>query len=239
MGVYRIAVCEDERFLREELAETCRDILSGLGVEYELDTFSCAQELQDALMVGTRFDIMCLDILMPGQNGMELAQEIRRYDDRVSLLFITSSTDHLLEGYSVRPIQYLLKPVSRKELEAAVRTDLRLNHQPRILRLSAGGRIVVLELRDILYLEGRDHGTYVVTERDEQFFRLSLQDVEKQLPAEEFCRCHRSFVVNLSQIRNATNHAIVLDGDRWIPIGRGSLNQFRQQFNAYLNAGNI
>lgn len=237
--MYRIAVCEDESHLREELAGLCREILTRMEVEHSLALFSSAEQLQSALNMGRRFDLLCLDILMPGQNGMELAQEIRRHDERVSLLFITSSTDFLQDGYSVRPIQYLLKPVRMKELETAIRTDLRLHHLPRILRLSAGGKTVVVLLRDILYLEGRDHGTCVFTERDEQSFRLSLQEVEKHLPAGEFCRCHRSFVVNLSQIRDVSSQEVLLAGGRRVPIGRSFLNQFRQQFNAYLNAGNI
>lgn len=237
--MYRVAVCEDEPDLREDLSGLCRDILAKIEVEHSITLFSSAEELQSALNRGSRFDLMCLDILMPGQNGMELARGIRQHDDRVSLLFITSSTDFLQEGYSVRPIQYLLKPVEMEKLEAALPTDLLLHHQPRTISLQAGGKTVVFWLRDILYIEGRDHGTYVVTEQDEHFFRLSLQEVEKQLPAEEFCRCHRSFVVNLPQIRDVSSHEILLGGDKRLPIGRGSQNQFRQQFNAYLNVGNI
>lgn len=176
---------------------------------------------------------------MPGQNGMELAREIRLHDDRVSLLFITSSTDFLREGYSVRPIHYLLKPADMKELEMVIRTDLRLHHQPRTISLQAGGKTVVLRLKDILYIEARDHGTYVFLEQAEQYFRLSLQGLEKQLPADEFCRCHRSFLVNLAQIRDVSSQEILLSGDKQVPMGRGYLKQFRYRLNAYLNAGNI
>ena len=48
---------------------------------------------------------------MGGKSGMKLAQELRQRDDKTSILFITSSTEFLKDGYSVRPIQYLLKPV--------------------------------------------------------------------------------------------------------------------------------
>ncbi|MFR6591230.1 MAG: hypothetical protein ACLURV_15260 [Gallintestinimicrobium sp.] len=67
---------------------------------------------------------------MDGKTGMKLAQELQERDDRTSILFITGSTEFLKDGYSVRPIQYLLAGF-REDLEQAIKTDLRLYHQPR------------------------------------------------------------------------------------------------------------
>ena len=131
---------------------------------------------------------------------MELAREVREYDDQVSILFVTGSEDHLREGYSVRPIQYLFKPIRREELERAVETDLRLYHPPRNLTLRSGGRAVVIPLSEIVYFESRNHALEVWTRDGVQNFWLSLSDVEKLLPPGRFCRSHVSYLVNLDYV---------------------------------------
>ena len=129
--MYRVAVCEDEKNLREDLCAQCAAILSELQIEHTVTPYSSAEELEASFSAGAEFSLLCLDILMDGKTGMKLAQELRERDDRTSILFITGSTEFLKDGYSVRPIQYLLKPVSREDLEQAIKTDLRLYHQPR------------------------------------------------------------------------------------------------------------
>ena len=114
--MYRVAVCEDEKNLREDLCAQCAAILSELQVEHTVTPYSSAEELEAAFSAGAEFSLLCLDILMDGKTGMKLAQELRERDDRTSILFITGSTEFLKDGYSVRPIQYLLKPVSREDL---------------------------------------------------------------------------------------------------------------------------
>ncbi|MDO5786033.1 MAG: response regulator [Eubacteriales bacterium] len=101
--MYRIAVCEDESSLQEELVAQCREIVTGLGVEHEIMLFASAEELEAALSDGAQFDLLCLDILLAGKNGMELAMELRKRDEQTSILFITSSREYVLEGYKVNP----------------------------------------------------------------------------------------------------------------------------------------
>ena len=114
--MYEVAICEDEEVLRDGLCTQCSQILDDLKVEHTVSPYSSAEELESALSGGAVYSLLCLDILMDGKTGMELAQELRERDEKTSILFITSSTEFLKDGYSVRPIQYLLKPVKREEL---------------------------------------------------------------------------------------------------------------------------
>lgn len=157
--MYLVAVCEDQKDTREETAALCEEILAELGVEHQVAVFSSAEELETRLLGGERFDLLCLDILMGGESGMELAKKLRTTDNRTSILFLTGSSEFLKDGYEVRPIQYLFKPVSRAELRRAIETDLRLNHRPRTFSIKVGGRTAALPLDEICYVESRDHGS--------------------------------------------------------------------------------
>lgn len=128
--MYHVAVCEDEAVLRRELCGQCEAVLAEMQVAHRVTAFSSAEELEAALASGETFSLLCLDILMGGKNGMELARELRAREDETSILFITGSTEFLKDGYSVRPIQYLLKPVEPEALRRAIDTDLRLHHRP-------------------------------------------------------------------------------------------------------------
>ncbi len=234
--MYRIGICDDEKVLLEELCRMCGQILSQLGIEYEMETFGSVKELKEALDLGERFHLLCLDILMPGENGMEFAYELRKRDEETSILFVTNSTDFLLEGYGVRPIQYLLKPVKYSDLERALADDIRLHYAAQTVSVTAGGKTTVLPLASIRYVESRNHGCAFVMEDREPFFWLSMGRAEAMLPKEQFCRCHNSYLINLSQVVGTDSQEVRLKGDIRIPISRRYSKEFQTALTRFLNS---
>ena len=234
--MYRLAICEDEENLREELRRLCEEILSELNVSFEISVFSSADELSAETAEGARFDLFCLDIMMQGKNGMELAKELRRHDDGVSILFVTGSSEFLKEGYQVRPIQYLYKPVDRQELKQALRTDLRLHHEPKTVSLKLKNRMVLLSVEDICYVESRNHRIEThLSDGNTRDFPCSLSEIIQRLPQEKFCRCHNSFLVNMAHISEIGRKEIVLDDGTEVPVGRSYSENLRNRFVHYLN----
>lgn len=232
--MYAVAVCEDRQETRTEILSLCDAILTELAVEHRVSPFSSAEALEAALRSGERFDLLCLDILMEGESGMELARRLRETDERTSILFLTGSSEFLKDGYEVRPLQYLLKPIDRGELMRAIETDLRLHHRPRTVTLRVGARTLVLPLEDIRYVESRDHGSVFHMNGDERFLPLSLGETESLLPRECFCRCHNSFLVNMRHIRGLGGRTLYLtDGE--LSIGRKYAADFQERFVRYLN----
>jgi len=235
--MYRVALCEDEACQLQELQTMCKEILTHMDVEHEIHPFASADELGAAFKNGMQFDLLCLDILMAGQTGMELATELRKWDDQTSILFITCSTDYLLEGYTVRPIQYLLKPVQQHDLQKAIQTDLRLNHQPRTISLKIKGKTSILPLSDIHYVESQNHGCVFFTDSGTHFFQINLTEIEALLPSRQFARCHNSFMINMTQIQTVNSREIRLMDGSSLPIGRRYGKDFQSKFVRYLNLG--
>ena len=232
--MYRVAICEDEAVLRESLAGLCHTLLTGLAPEHEIAAFPSAEALSSALEAGAQYDLLLLDILMEGKSGMELAREVRGRDEHVSILFLTSSDQFLKEGYAVRPIQYLFKPVDLSELAEALETDLRLHHRPRTLTLRSGGKAVALEIPSILYLESRNHSLIVRTDKREQCFRMSLTEAEGLLPAEQFCRCHNSYLVNMARIGQIGRRELTLSDGTQLPVSKRFHDTIHRRFIQFL-----
>lgn len=234
--MYRVAVCEDEPALLADLCAHCQQILTKLKTQCHVEPFTSADALWTALDTGAAFDLLCLDILMPGITGMELALRLRERDEETSIVFITSSSEHLLQGYEVQPIGYLMKPLDPDALEKVLQTDLRLHHRPQTVTLRAGGHTAVLPISSIFYVESRDHGCFVHTDSGDPFFWLNLAQAEQLMPADRFCRCHNSFLVNMERIQEAGSKELLMaDGSR-VPIGRRYSEQFQRCFVRFLNS---
>ncbi len=170
--MYRIAVCEDELNETEQLCALCGEILGDMQTEHEILSFSSAAELEHEMNKGTGFQLLCLDIVMPDKSGMDLALEVRERNEKIGILFVSGSTEYLLEGYEARPIQYLLKPVDREQLEKALRTALRLWQRPETVTIREGRKTCVLALSDILYVESINHGSRFHLEKEDLFSGL-------------------------------------------------------------------
>lgn len=236
MNVYRLAVCEDDDTIREELSSLCQDILTQDSIEHEITAFSSADELEKRLLTeNTPFDLLLLDIQMEGMTGMELAQSLRRRGDRVSILFISGCEDYLPEGYGVQPIHFLLKPVSREALADALRTDWRLNHRPKTAALRIGGKTVSLPLAEIRYIESYNHNIVIHQASGDRSYLLSLSEAEKQLPPGQFCRCHNSYLVNMEYVEEISRKELALRGGIRLPIGRAYYKSLQSAFIRYLN----
>lgn len=176
---------------------------------------------------------------MPHKSGMELARQIREHDDNVSIIFATCSMEHILEGYDVRPIQYLLKPVDEKKLEETLQTDLRLHSRPQELTLQLGGRTYVIPLAEIQYIESINHGCRFHMAQGEQFFWMPLSQVEKLLPQNQFCKCHQSFIINLKEIKTVDSRRVTLSDGSSLAIGPKYAASFKNNFVHYLNADTL
>lgn len=233
--MYRIAICEDEAPAREGLCALCTELLAERGIPHEITPFSSAEALEATLSAGARFDLLCMDILMDGQSGIDFARQLRKRDEKTSVLFVTSSAEFLRDGYEIRPIHYLFKPVDRAQLAAALEADLRLHHSQDTVTIQAGTGMVVLPLDAILYVESRNHMAVAMLDNGEQSFRLRLLDMEQLLPKERFCRCHNSFLVNMSRIVRIDRTGLELNNGQHIPMGRRYCKSAQGKLIRFLN----
>lgn len=234
MHIYSIAVCDDDEQTRRELSEMCESALAELNIENRIEAFDSAERLR-AKMSDSRFDLLILDIQMKGMTGMELARELRKNNDRVSVIFVSACDEYLREGYGVQPVHFLLKPVDRAALSNALLIDWRLNHTPKAVSLSIGGKNVNLILSDVIYMESLNHRVIIHTSGGSAEYYSSLSKLEKQLPAGAFARCHNSFLINLDNVREIRRTEISLKNGASLPVGRTYYKSFQSAFITFIN----
>ena len=168
------------------------------------------------------FDLLLLDIEMPGIDGVTLAKTIRRTNKSVNIVFITGYSDYISEGYEVSALHYLVKPVDREKfirtLDRAYENALRYMQY---LTLKLPDSTVRVPFGEIRYLEVRQN--YVTVYADRAYtVKQPLSEFERQLASDNsFFRVGRSYIVNLRCIRQAAKKEIILLDGTAIPLPRG------------------
>lgn len=192
-------------------------------------------------------DLLFCDIQMPGLNGMELS---RMLPEETRVIFTTAFSQYAVEGFRVRALDYLLKPISYNDFLAAAkkalawfelkrRADQAPEEAPRkaeperqSLFVKTEYRLQRIDLDRIRYIEGlKDYvKIHVEGEPHPILSLLSLKTLEEQLPSDRFIRVHRSYIVQPSKIRTIERNRIVFGSER-IPISENC----RQAFYDFLS----
>ena len=239
MGVrailYRVAVCDDVARDLENMAVAVEGFLKEAGLESWIERYSCAAELLSAKDRGGVWNLILLDIMMDGQNGIELAETLRKAGDETDLIFVTSSPEYALAGYQSYPVSYLLKPLTREKLEPVLRRclDRRQKRPSLILDASEGGKVTI-PLGDIRYVEVFRRELAVHIKDRTISCTGSLKAALESLPPESFYRCHRSFIVNLAYVSGIQKYRFLLRGGGEVPIAMRPYQEAQARWLAYL-----
>ena len=233
----KVAFCDDELSMLNEFQVLLDEYRMKQNREIDYTAFRSPFELLAVIERGIRFDVLFLDVLMPGENGMDTAAEIRRYDSNVKIIFLTSSSEFAVQSYAVNAYFYQLKPVHEESFFRVMNTALdeceKEQTSSLILRCKSG--ITRVELKTLEYCEVI-HRTL--------FFHLtggkvlestgSLDELYSRLkPYGNFLRPHRSYLVNLEYVQSLSTRAITMSCLAEIPIPRGKYNEVKNKFLEY------
>lgn len=228
----RIAVVDDEREQRTLLEDCLRRYGQETGTGLDVVQFGDAQEFLRQDPGG--FDVVLLDIQMPGLDGMTVARQLRARNQRLVLIFVTNMAQFAIEGYAVDAMDFILKPVSYYRL-AATLTKARSRLQ------TETGVALVLHTKDgtyrldsarVHYIEMLNHHTIFHTEDGVFDTTGSLKKLEEQLTGQSFARCNNGYLVNLRFVRGVEGSDVVVGGDRLL-ISRTRRKAFLQRLSEF------
>lgn len=233
----KIAFCDDDM----EVLHQMNELLDRYRVERNEDiTYAAFQspfELLTEIEKGIRPDILFLDVVMPGQNGMDVAKEIRQYDTNMKIIFLTSSPEFAVESYSVGAYFYQLKPIWEEsffQLMDAVLAECEKKKKNSLILRSKDG-ITRIDLQQLEYCEVLGRKLLFHLENGAVLESAgSLDDLAGQLMQySNFFRPHRSFLVNMEYIQNISSRSIKMVNDAEIPIPHGKCSEIKNTYMEY------
>ena len=205
---YRAAVCDDSAADADYVRGIVAHWAEQRGVALECRAFSSAEQFLFCYAEDKNFDLLLLDVEMPGADGVTLAKAVRQENEAVQIVFITGYSDYIAEGYDVAALHYLMKPVRPEKLCAVLdRAWEKHRRNERCLNLERSGEMIRLPLYEVRYLDV--HQNYVTVHARQDY-------------TEQFFRVGRGMILNLKQIRRVTKKEVVLADGTVLPLPRGS-----------------
>lgn len=216
-----IAICDDCYSDRKTLMEKITGYFHDKGEE-------CVIELHETgrtLLESTRkkeFDLLLLDIVLGDMNGINLAEKIRTVNSGVGIVFISSSREFALEGYSVRAFAYLLKPLDENQLYSVL--DKYLKQYTRadvgVIQVRTEGVNVDVPLGKLIYVESNDKRlTFHMSDETQIETYGKLDEYSVKLSGfDNFLRCHKSYLINMDYVEGVKGNGFLLKNEKVIPI---------------------
>ncbi|NTW49109.1 MAG: response regulator transcription factor [Chlorobiales bacterium] len=218
-------VVDDEQMTRTIIARYIDQTESLEGVSV------CETPIEAANVLSKqKIDLLFLDVQMPEMNGFDL---IRSMTQKPKIIIISSSKEYALDAFEYDVVDYLHKPISYSRFLKAVekvKKTVENGKDDSSIYVKKGSGLTKVGIKEILWVEA--YADYVIIKTPEKSYTVhsTMKGMEKKLPAGEFCRVHRSYIVRLDKIDSIEDSAVVVER-KVIPVGGSYKQIFKQQLN--------
>ncbi len=244
--VFRIALCEDDPHDARNLAALLgRYAQARPSLQMQVQSFSSGDEMLRHVARDPAFDLYLMDILMPEQDGITAARELRARYVNAPLVFLTSSTDHALAAFGVQATQYLLKPVQEDTLFPVLDRLLEVRHAANdYFIVSLPDRKVRVSYSSILFVESFRRTLLFYLADGEMLtsktIRVPIHEaVAPLLEDARFLHVHKSYILNMAHVQELTSSSFVMANGSELPIPRYKYADAKARYLAYLSACDI
>lgn len=217
----KIAYCDDMEKDRESIMIFLGQIEAKWDEEFELYSFSSGESLCEDV-AKNHYDIILLDILMNGIDGIETATRIRAMGEENLIIFISSYDKRVKELFDFRTIAFLDKPVDISKLEIALsKANLILkNDSEKYFTFNSRGSIQHIPIKDIVYFESKRNEILIYTIKNQERFYSTLLSVWENIKdLDQFIMPHRSFIFNLHYVAIKSDKVIIKRTEEMFNIG--------------------
>lgn len=234
----RIAVCDDEKEILDMMQENLTDFGKSNHIDILLHLFTTGESL---LKTVDEYDLIFLDIEMPGIDGIQVAKEIRRTNHHSRIVYISSHAECVMQSFAVHPFDYILKPVTKEQLEERLPDYLNymkdsFSREEKKIELQGERNRFFLPIREICLFEYIANRKIKVYENEEcHIVKGSLYKIMESFENEQiFASPHKSFIVNMMYIEKIKGFTIFLTNGRTIPIAQKRYNEFCDVFSSFI-----
>lgn len=230
----KIAICDDEKEIREYLTKRVNDILADYDLDGSVECFSDGAPLVERYRSGKGdFSLILLDITMKSCDGLTAAKRIREQDGDVMIVFVTASAEYVFSGYEVRAFRYILKPELINGFEGVFKDCLKELTKSGEVHFSfqTGNQTVSLNIKDIFYFESDKRKILIKTLGGKEYsFYSKLDKVEEELKKNDFVRCHQSFLLNAKKISSLRQGEAELINGETVPVSKHRAKETNEAF---------
>lgn len=231
--MFRIAIVEDEDIYVNQLTEYLNKYEEATGETFQITVYRDGDGIASSYKA--QYDIILMDIQMKFMDGMEAAEEIRKMDSEVIIIFITNMTQYAIRGYQVDALDYMLKPVNyfafSQKLDKAL--DKARNRRSVYITVSVKGGLQKVDVANLTYVESQKHVLLFHVGKDVLSSRGNMQELEQILEPHGFFRSNKGYLVNLKYVDTVQEGCCVI-GQETLPIARARRKEFMEALTKYI-----
>lgn len=227
-----IAIVDDEQSVINGLTEYFERYFKEKNLAYHIKSYTDPKKF--VFDFSNNYDLICLDIEMPELNGIQVAQEIRKSDEDVLIMYITNMAQFALKAFEVNAVDYVLKPIRYDDFYIKMQKAMRYirQNEEKTIALETDKGTMIFEISSIYYIEVSLHYLTYHTKSGNIIVRGSMSQTEKIL-SESFVRPANSFLINLKYVENVQQNSVTVNGDV-LPLTRTRKNEFMKAFAKYI-----
>lgn len=226
----RITIVDDVASERQTLRCLLEQYAKERQISIEIAEFDGGQAFLSSYTPGV-YDLVFLDIFMDDQNGVDCALELRKKDEAIKIIFLTTSSEFGVKSYDVRAADYIVKPASAEKLERALHYCKlpELHDEPTITVMSQRQPLQIM-LERILYADLQDRTTCIHLSDCLIPISGTFSELSEQLTASpQFMSCFKGIVVNLQQVDAVESDYLILKNGELLPVSRRLQKQVLQR----------
>lgn len=228
----RIAIVEDDEKYIQQLQQYIQRYQQETGTELNLSVFHDGAEILENY--APQYDLIFMDIEMRLVDGMTAAEEIRRLDQEVALMFVTNMSQYAIRGYEVGALDYILKPVSyfvfSQKLSRALSKISR--RQTRYVTIPIRSGFMRMAVSDIYYVECQGHALYFHTAKGIMEMHGTMKSAEEALQELHFFRGNNGYLINLMHVEGIEDKCAIVKGEKLL-LSRPRQKDFMQELTRY------
>ena len=232
----KIAICDDSKLDRQLLKVVIQTYFENNEEEFKIFEYESGDNLLADIEEGhIEVELLFLDIIMNGTNGMKIARKLRDIQFKAPIIFLTAYAYYAVESYEVQAAGYLLKPYDTNKLTLLLDEVLQRSVQKRIaVKVKKQHRY--LEINDIMYAESDKHVLNIHL-KDSRVIQTTekLSELKKTINSKRFIRCHQSYLVNMDYIKDAKTD-FILSNDIRIPIRVRGRKEIIERYHKYYSS---
>lgn len=229
-AMLRIAICDDEEALCSSFEEMLLRIARESSEQFDIDVFYTGEELYKYIEAGEQFDIILLDIELKMMNGVEVGYKIRNdlQNDITQIVYISGNESYAMELFQVRPLNFLIKPVTYERMQSMMNTAMRIvNKGNQFFEYQFKHASYKVPIKDILYFESENRKINIITTDEVYSFYGTIDEVFKKVKQYNFLDIHKSYLVNYNYIVKFEYRQVTLSNKRILPISQMNRKRIR------------
>lgn len=232
-----IAICDDNIAICSEIENILLKYAQKNSIKFNIDIFYSGEEIYNFLTNGDKYNIIFMDIEMRKLNGIQLGLKIRDEleDEITKIVYISSYEGYAMELFDIRPFNFIIKPIDKEKIIKILDKLISiLNIEYHIFNYKKDKNIHKVHIKDILYFEGFNKNTMLVTKKEEILINYNLKDIFKELVDYQFFYSHRSYLVNYNSIVRFESDKLLMSNGKFIPISqprRKDVKKIQIKFN--------